>query len=80
MQKRAKIIAFSGIDGSGKTTQLKLVKEELLNKNVYISKLDYTPLNDMGKNKIFDLLLEARSGLEILNTNPILFFPPLFFF
>ncbi len=63
---KAKTIAFCGIDGCGKTTQLKLVKDFLAPKKVLIAKTSYQPLNDMGQNKILDLLLEARSGFEIL--------------
>lgn len=67
MQNKAKVIAFSGIDGCGKSTQLKLVKKQLSDKHtVFISRLSYMPLNDMGKNKFQDIVLEGRSFFEIL--------------
>ena len=67
MQDKPKIIAFSGIDGSGKSTQLNLIYQELITKyNVYISKINYMPLNNMNKNIIKDLLIEFKSGIEIL--------------
>ncbi len=63
----AKVIAFSGIDGSGKSTQLKLVKNSLeQNNRVFVAKIAYSPLNDMGKNKLIDSVLKCRSGLEII--------------
>lgn len=65
--EKIKTIAFCGIDGSGKSTQLKLVKENISEKKkVLIAKLPYSPLNSLGKNPINNLLLEGRSGLEIL--------------
>ena len=63
---KAKTIAFCGIDGSGKTTQLKLVKDFLTPKKVLIAKAGYHPLNEMGQSKLLDLMLEAKSGIEIL--------------
>ena len=67
MQNKPKIIVFSGIDGSGKSTQLKLIYNELiLNYKVFISKIEYMPLNDMNKNLIKNLLIEFKSGIEIL--------------
>lgn len=67
MHNKPKIIAFSGIDGSGKSTQLKLIYNELItNYRVFISKIEYMPLNDMNKNLIKNLLIEFKSGIEIL--------------
>ena len=60
--KTVKTIAFCGLDGSGKSTQLKLVKNDLLkDKRILIAKLPYSPLNDLGKNPLKDLILEGRS-------------------
>ena len=65
--KTVKTIAFCGLDGSGKSTQLKLVKNNLLkDKRILIAKLPYSPLNDLGKNPLKDLILEGRSGVEII--------------
>ena len=65
--KTVKTIAFCGLDGSGKSTQLKLVKNDLLkDKKILIAKLPYSPLNDLGKNPLKDLILEGRSGVEII--------------
>ena len=67
MPNKSKIIAFAGIDGCGKSTQLKLVYDALISSySVYVSKLTYMPLNDMNQNFLKDLLIECRSGLEIL--------------
>ena len=67
MHNKPKIIVFSGIDGSGKSTQLKLIYNELItNYRVFISKIEYMPLNDMNKNLIKNLLIEFKSGIEIL--------------
>lgn len=67
MPNKPKIIAFSGIDGCGKSTQLKLVYNALISSyKVYISKITYMPLNNMNQNAIRNLLIEFRSGLEIL--------------
>lgn len=67
MNKRAKVIAFSGIDGCGKSTQIQFVNKCLSQEaDVFIAKLAYFPLNDMGNNKIKDMLLKCRSGLEII--------------
>lgn len=65
---KAKIIAFCGIDGSGKSTQLKLVHDYLSKSaKVLIAKLDYSPLNKMGDNKFIDLALKGYSGLRIIS-------------
>ncbi len=67
MVKKAKVIAFSGIDGCGKSTQINLVKNKLEKQgDVFIAKLGYFPLNDMGQNKLMDAFLKCRSGLEII--------------
>ena len=67
MQNKPKIIVFSEIDGSGKSTQLKLLYNELItNYRVFISKIEYMPLNDMNKSLIRNLLIEFKSGIEIL--------------
>ena len=67
MHNRPKIIVFSGIDGSGKSTQLELLYNELFtNYRVFISKIEYMPLNDMNKSLIKNLLIEFKSGIEIL--------------
>ena len=67
MPNKPKIIVFSGIDGSGKSTQLKLLYDELINNyRVFVSKIEYMPLNEMNKNLIRNLLIEFRSGFEIL--------------
>ena len=64
---KSKTIAFCGIDGSGKITQLKLVKESLSkNSRVLEAKITYSPLNSLGNNRLYNLLLESRSVLEIL--------------
>ena len=66
--KRGKIIAFCGIDGSGKSTQLKLTKEYLSKEaKVLVARLPYSPLNKMGDNKFFDLILKGYSGLRIIS-------------
>lgn len=68
MEKKAKIIAFCGIDGSGKSTQLKLTKDYLSkDAKVMVAKLNYSPLNKMGDSKIFDLVLKGYSGLKIIS-------------
>ena len=65
---KAKIIAFCGIDGSGKSTQLKLTKDYLSkDARVLVAKLEYSPLNKMGDNKFLDLFLKAYSGLRIIS-------------
>ena len=67
-QDKAKIIAFCGIDGSGKSTQLKLTKDYLSkDAKVMVAKLEYSPLNKMGDNKFFDLALKGYSGLKIIS-------------
>ena len=64
---KAKTIAFCGIDGSGKSTQLKLVNHSLeKSSSVLEAKIAYSPLNSLGSNRLYNLLLEGRSGLEIL--------------
>ena len=66
--EKAKIIAFCGIDGSGKSTQLKLVRDYLSkDAKVLVAKMSYSPLNRMGDNKIFDLALKGYSGLKIIS-------------
>ena len=66
--EKAKIIAFCGIDGSGKSTQLKLVRDYLSkDAKVLVAKMSYSPLNRMGDNKIFDLALKGYSGLRIIS-------------
>lgn len=68
MEDRAKIIAFCGIDGCGKSTQLKLVKDNLSKScKVMVAKLDYFPLNKMGDNKYLDMILKGYSGLRIID-------------
>ncbi len=68
MKKKAKIIAFCGIDGSGKSTQLKLTKDYLSQRaKVMVAKMDYSPLNKMGDNKVIDMFLKGYSGLKIIN-------------
>lgn len=65
--EKAKTIAFCGIDGSGKSTQLKLVRDNLFKDyRVLEAKITYSPLNSLGVNRLNNLLLEGRSGLEIL--------------
>ena len=67
MHNKPKIIAFSGIDGSGKSTQLQLIYNELItNYRVFISKIEYMPLNEMNKSLIKNLLIDFKSGIEIL--------------
>ncbi len=64
---RANIVAFCGIDGSGKSTQLKLTKDYLSqDARVLVAKLDYSPLNKMGDNRLMDLILKGYSGLKII--------------
>ena len=66
-EKRANIIAFCGIDGSGKTTQLKLTKDYLSETgSVFVAKLDYFPLNKMGDNYFLDMALKGYSALKII--------------
>lgn len=66
--EKAKIIAFCGIDGSGKSTQLKLTRDYLSkDAKVLVAKLEYSPLNKMGDNKFFDLVLKGYSGLRIIS-------------
>ena len=68
MEDRAKIIAFCGIDGCGKSTQLKLVNDNLSKSSkVMVAKLDYFPLNKMGDNKYLDMILKGYSGLRIID-------------
>lgn len=65
---KAKIIAFCGIDGAGKSTQIKLSKDYLSKKaKVLVAKLEYSPFNKMGNNKFFDLALKGYSGLKIIS-------------
>ena len=65
---KAKIIAFCGIDGAGKSTQIKLSKDYLSKSaKVLVAKLDYSPFNKMGNNKFFDLTLKGYSGLKIIS-------------
>lgn len=65
---KAKIIAFCGIDGSGKSTQLKLTKDYLSkDARVLVAKLEYSPLNKMGDNKFLDLILKAYSVIRIIS-------------
>lgn len=67
MKKSPNVIAFCGIDGCGKSSQLHIVKNSLeVNYKVLEDKLEYSPLNDMGKNQVLDMALKARSGIEIL--------------
>ena len=64
--RKSKLIAFCGIDGCGKSTQIKLMKEFLEPKyKVMVARLDYFPLNKMGNNKVLDTILKFRSGFEI---------------
>ena len=66
-RKKGKIIAFCGIDGSGKSTQLRLVRDYLSeNAKVLVAKINYSPLNKMGDNRLFDLALKGYSGLKII--------------
>lgn len=68
MEDRAKIIAFCGIDGCGKSTQLKLVTDNLSKSSkVMVAKLDYFPLNKMGDNKYLDMILKGYSGFRIID-------------
>ena len=67
MYCKPKIIVFAGIDGSGKSTQLELLNNELIKSyRVFISKIEYMSLNDMNKSLIRNLLIEFKSGIEIL--------------
>lgn len=64
---KCKTIAFCGIDGSGKSTQLNLVRDYLSENNlVYTSKINYSPLDNMGNNKLFDMIIKGMSGIEIM--------------
>lgn len=66
--EKGKIIAFCGIDGSGKSTQLRLVRDYLSEKaKVLVAKMSYSPLNQMGDSKLFDLILKGYSGLKIIS-------------
>ena len=68
MEDRAKIIAFCGIDGCGKSTQLKLTKDYLSKTSkVLVAKLNYSPFNKMGKNRFLDLALKGYSGFRIIS-------------
>lgn len=68
VNRKAKIIAFCGIDGSGKSTQLRLIRDYLSKEaKVMVAKLEYSPLNQMGDNKILDLALKGYSGLKIIS-------------
>lgn len=62
-----KTVAFSGIDGSGKSTQIKLVKDYLSNYKVMVSKINYSPLNNMGYFKLLDMILKGVSGYKIIS-------------
>ncbi len=67
MEKRAKVIAFAGIDGCGKSTQINLLYQALINQyQIFISKITYMPLNERNQSKLQDLLIDCRSGIEIL--------------
>ncbi len=68
MEDRAKIIAFCGIDGCGKSTQLKLTNDYLSKSaKVLVSKINYSPLNKMGDNKCLDIFLKGYSAFKIIS-------------
>ncbi len=48
MNKKIKVIAFSGIDGAGKSTQINYLKDFLIarNESVFISKAIFTPFHE----------------------------------
>ncbi len=68
MSKKAEVMAFCGIDGCGKSTQLDIVHDYLTENgyNVFNARLSYFPLNDMGMSKLKDLVLKADSCLHIV--------------
>jgi len=60
MIKKNASIAFCGIDGSGKETQISNVKNSLKTKNlnVLLAKLNYFPLNHYKENVVKDNLVK----------------------
>jgi len=76
MIKQNTSIAFCGIDGSGKGTQINNVHNSLKNQNldVLLAKLNYFPLNHYGDCIVKDAFLKLRSGIEILKYYSILRF------
>ncbi len=66
--KKAQIISFCGIDGSGKSEQVKSTCDFLtgIGYSVIISKMAYSPLEHYNKSKLVDLLLQLVSGEEIV--------------
>lgn len=61
-------IAFCGIDGTGKGTQIENVRQKLQSQgfDVLPARLNFFPLNDYGNSKIKDVILKMQSGFEIV--------------
>jgi len=68
MENKGFSMAFCGLDGTGKSTQIKNVETSLQSQNFDTSrvKLDFSPFNDYGKSKISNYILNGLSGFIII--------------